>query len=322
MPVTNPGITSVANAQATALRKPAEQLIQAVARYIARVGGKEVAKEIAELGGEATMRRIAERALREGGEDALSTLARHVRAYGPDALRAVDNAVNMPRLLSCLDEIPKDMAPQAIRRLAAGTEGRALAKTVERFGSQVLRAEVRHPGLGGHLVGQLGEDGFTLALRASRDQAIMIARHADDIAKLPKSQRQGILRLLRDDLGRMIAFIGRFMEKNPGKVLFTASATTVILAHPDKVLGAHEDIIEGPEGTPVLVQKPGMIDRMLNPLIRQVMRIALPIFAVAVAFWLAIKLRFYYRLTKLKHNLESQQLQQKVAKRAETNHSS
>lgn len=296
---------ATAYGQGSVIRKPAQEVIEALGRYISRTGGRELTRELAEFGGEAAVRRVTERAFREGGDDALSALVRTARSHGPDALRAADNAVNIPRLLRAVDDLPEEMASQAIRRLGAGAEGRLLAETVERFGAQALRAEVRHPGIGGNLVRHLGDDGAAFASQASRQQAITISRHADDIARLPDTQRAGVLRILREDFDRGVAFMARFIENNPGKVLFTAATTTVVLAHADKVLGGDGDIVIGPDGKPVYVPKPGLVDRTVGSAVQQILAIILPILALAGAFWLAVKLWFHYRLAKLKYQADA-----------------
>jgi hypothetical protein len=307
----------VALAQASLVRKPAQEVVEAIAKYLTKKGGRELTEELAEFGGEATVRRVAERAVREGGDDALDAFVRIAQAHGPDAVRAVDNAVNVPRLLRAVDDLPEDVAAQALRRLGAGADGRALAEVVETFGSRALHAEVRHPGIGGQLVAILGDDGATLATRVSRDQAITISRHADDIAKLPESQRAQLMKLLRENTDRMVIFMGRFIEKNPGKVLFTVAATPVVLANADKILGGEGQIVPGPDGEPVYVSKPGMVERIVSPAVRQTLAVLLPPIAVAVGIWLAIKLWFHYRLTKLKHEVAAIELSQAVTKRSD-----
>lgn len=299
---------STLHGQATVIRKPAQEVIEALGRYISRTGGRELTKELAEFGGEAAVRRIAERSVREGGDDALNALVRTARSHGPDALRAADNAVNIPRMLRAVDELPEEMAGQAIRRLSAGADGRVLAETVEKFGSQALRAEIRHPGIGGNLVFHFGEDGATLASRTSRDQAITISRHADDIAKLPDTPRTGVLRMLREDTDRATSFIGRFIENNPGKVLFTAAATPVILANADKLLGGDGDMVIGPDGEPIYVPRPGLVERTVMSVVRQVLAIILPLLAIALACWLGPKLWFHYRLKKVQHQAAATQV--------------
>ena len=51
------------------------------------------------------------------------------------------------------------------------------------------------------------------------------------------------------------------VEKNPGKVLFTAAGTTLVLAESERFLGGDE-IVFGKDGNPQVVSKPGLIGRM------------------------------------------------------------
>jgi hypothetical protein len=295
----------LASGQATVIRKPAQELMEAIGRHLSRTGGREIGQELAEFGGEAAVRQLAERALREGGDDALNALVRTARAHGTDALRAADNAVNIPRLLRAVDELPAEIAPQAIRRLSAGSEGRLLAETVEQFGAKALRAEVHHPGIGGGLVRNLGDNGADLASQASRQQAITLSRHAEDIGRLPEAQRNGVMRLLQTEFDRTVSFMGRFIENNPGKILFTAATTTVILIHADKVLSGEGEIVIGPDGKAVFVAKTGIIERVADDVIKQVLKVLLPLLAIAGAIWLGTKLWFHYRFAKLKHQMKS-----------------
>ena len=89
------------------------------------------------------------------------------------------------------------------------------------------------------------------------------AQHADDLAKLPASQRQSVLAILRSDTERMVGFMGRFAADNPGKVLFTAATTTVILAESDRILGGDEIVFEA-DGNPIVVTKAGLMGRTLD----------------------------------------------------------
>jgi hypothetical protein len=163
-------------------------------------------------------------------------------------------------IISALDEIPESQVKSALARLAAGSSGRELAELVSRYGGTALRSELAHPGVGMTLLRSLGDEGADLAGKLSSDQAIAIARHADDIAKLPGAQRRSVMSLLRSDTEKMVGFVGRFAENNPGKTLFTVATTTVILAEPDRILGGDEIVFDA-EGNPIVVTKTGFVDR-------------------------------------------------------------
>lgn len=288
-----------ASAQAGVLRKPVQEMVEALGRAALGDGGRRAAQELASMGGEATVRRIVERTLREGGEDAVHNLVRLTRAHGPDTLRAADNAVSIPRLAQALGSLPDSAVGPALRRLGAGAEGRALARLADQHGASVLRAEVAHPGIGGRMVGALGVDTAAMIGRLPSDQAMHLARHAEDIARLPASQKEGVLRILHQDAGNMIRFMGRFAEQNPGKVLFTGAATTIILANSERILGGEEIFIDS-DGLPIPVTRQGLPERIINPMLEQVLRTILPILALGLAIWLGIKLWFAWRLHRLR----------------------
>lgn len=280
-------------AQTTIVREGAEVLLKAVARYFGKASAKELGQELAQYGGKKAARKLASRLVREGGEAGLQRASAFAAKHGPDVLRALDHAPSTRTLLRALDDLPPQEVAPALRRLSAGSQGRMLATVVERHGAGALRAELAHPGLGGQLVRRLGDDGVKLAASLNRNQAITLTKHADDIGKLAAEQRTGLVRLFYDDAKGMIAFIGRFMEHHPGKVLFTVATTTVILSNADRILGG-ADIVLDADGNPTVASKPGLIDRLIERVVEGVLhpllRVLLPIIAIGAALWIAIKL--------------------------------
>ena len=117
-------------------------------------------------------------------------------------------------------------------------------------------------GIGGMLVRTLGDDGAELATSLSKEQAIVVARHADDLARLPASQRSGVLGMMRNDAERVVGFVGKFAADNPGKTLFTVATTTVLLAESERILGG-EEIVFDADGNPIVVSKAGLAGRTL-----------------------------------------------------------
>jgi hypothetical protein len=286
-------------AQGTLVRKPAQELLEALGKFVAGRGERELAKELAEVGGETAVREVAERALREGGEETVEALARLTRGYGADVLRAAENSVKIPSVLKAVDELPKDAVAPALRRLAAGAEGKSLAVLTSEYGSKALLAEVRHPGIGRQFLRHLGSDGAELAMKLDTKQAITLARHTEDIAKLAPAQRDGVLHLLHNDAERMVAFMGRWMEKNPGKTLFTAAATTVLLTHSDAILGGGTIMPDDP-ANPHFMPNPGLLERMFQFIFAPLLRVLLPLIAVGAALWIAIKLWVVWRIGRAK----------------------
>ncbi|MEO1524369.1 MAG: hypothetical protein AAFX06_02985 [Planctomycetota bacterium] len=236
---------------------------KAILKYFGKEGTEEATEYLAKQGGREVAERVAAGALREGGEEAAEQVSKLAANYGPEALRALDNAPSVAPVLAALKELPESQVKSALARMAAGTTGRELAETVSRYGAAALRSELKHPGVGGTLVRLLGDDGAELATKLTTDQAIAITRHADDLAKLPTPQRQGMLSLMRNDTVRVVAFMGKFAKDNPGKTLFTVAATSVILAEPERILGG-EEIVFDAEGNPVVVTKPGIVGRTME----------------------------------------------------------
>lgn len=230
-----------------------------------------------------------ERTGREGGDEAVERLIRLAKNLGPEAIRAAENAPNASIVIRAIDDLPANLAERAAKRLAAGSEGRALAKTVEEFGANALEAEVRHPGVGGRLVATLGGDGADLASRVKTDQAIEVARHAPDISLLPPSERNQVISLIRENPEGSVAFMKRFVERNPGKVLFTASGTTVILANREAIFGGGE-IRYNAKGEPVFVAKPGLAERFIEHAGNRILDIYLPIGAIGLTAFICIGL--------------------------------
>lgn len=297
-------------AQGALLREAAERLLRSLGRYFGKEAAEETVERLARYGGRELVERAAQRAVREGGEEMLERVSAAAARHGPELLRAIDNAPSCRAVLRLVDELPAEQVAPALRRLAAGPQGRELAELAGRYGTRAIQAELRHPGLGTQLVKHLGDDGLRLAERLDGPAAMTVAPHAADIAALPAAQREGILRLLYEDTRRMVAFVRRFMEQNPGKTLFTAAATTIILANSDRLLGGDELAFDA-QGNPIVVSKRGWIERIIGSTVgaiaRPILAVMLPIAALAASAWLAIKLWFTYRLHQLKlHQAETQ----------------
>lgn len=236
---------------------------RAVMKYFGKEGIEEGTEFMARQGGREMAERIAATALREGGEETAEKVAKFAADHGPEALRAFDNAPQLAPVLAALEELPESQVRGALSRLAAGASGRELAASVSRVGASALRTEMAHPGIGAALTRSLGDEGADLASKLSTDQAIAVTRHADDLAALPTSQRQGVMALLHSDAERMVQFMGRFAADNPGKTLFTAATTTVLLAESERILGGDEIVFDA-EGNPIVISKTGLAGRTLQ----------------------------------------------------------
>lgn len=283
--------------QGAAAREASEVILQSLTKYFGRSSAKEAAEELAEIGGETAVRQITQKAMREGGEETVEQIAKVTSKYGPNSLKALKQADKMGPVVRSLDELPEESVKVALQRLAS-TSGRELSENIATYGTKALQAELKHPGIGTTLVRTLGDDGIELTSKLTREEALQLAKHADDIAKLPAAEKSGVLKLLHDDAKSMVQFMGRFIEKNPGKTLFAAGTTTVILAQPERILGGDE-IVFDKDGVPHLMSKPGIAGRIgegaTNTIIKPLMTYVIPIAAAGFAIWIAMKLAFAYQ---------------------------
>ncbi len=281
----------------------ASSVTKALVKYFGREGAQEATEYLSKKGGQELVERVTSSAVKQGGDEAVEQVAAMASKYGPEALAALDNSPAILPIIRAVDELPEAQAKIALARLSAGAAGRELAEVTTRLGSVALRSELKHPGVGLILVRSLGDEGADLASRLNPDQAIAIGRHAEDLAKLTAAQRQGVLAMLRNDTEKMIGFVGRFVEANPGKTLFTAATTAVILAEPERILGGDEVVFDA-EGNPIVVRKGGLADRAIeaggNVAGHVSDRYLRPVFLTAAAFagafalaWSALKVWQY-----------------------------
>lgn len=230
-------------------------IIKAIGRYLSKETGQaateQAVKKMTKDVGEELIERTAQRVVREGGEKSLVEVSELVAKHGPDVVRALDNAPNALPVLKLLDDLPANEIGKAASRLAAGSTGKELATLGTKLGTSALRAEAKHPGVGIMFARSLGKDGAELSLKLTTDQAVQIGRHVDDIALLPASQQSQLLALISSNTDRFAAFVGRFVEKNPGKVLFTAASVPIVLANSEAIFGGG-CILFDDNGKPVL----------------------------------------------------------------------
>jgi hypothetical protein len=278
---------------ALAAREAAEVLAVTVGRFVGKASTSEAAEQMARIGGREGLEIIASRTLQEGGEQALRQLVTNAAQYGPDYLMVLKKARSPRFMAKVLDDLPPDAVEPAIRALGRKSGGEALELTVEKYGAKALRAEVKCEGVGARLVETLGDDGLEAVNTLSRSEAITLGQYADDIARLPEAQKAGVLQLLRDDGKQMVAFMGRFIEKNPQTVLFTSAATAVILANSERLLGGDEIALDA-DGNPFVVSKPGAVGRIGGALMPPIYWVMSAISAAAMA-WLGLRLFFLYK---------------------------
>lgn len=188
--------TNEALAQTALLRKAAQEIFEMVGKKL----GSEGAQELAEKIGREGVAEILERAAKEGGEVAIERVVRVGGSHGAKALRVLKRS---PAQLSrALDDLPANQVKQAL--IALEREPELLTSLASRYGGKALSLELRHPGVGGKLLAKIGDDAISVGQRLTTDQIGRVTHYADDIAKLPVTQRKAFFDAL---------------AKTPGKVL-------------------------------------------------------------------------------------------------------
>lgn len=251
-------LSVVVAAQQVAVASPASALLKALGRYVPgkalKEGGELLGREV----GEEVVDRVATRVVREGGEESLEQVTKLVAVHGPEVVRAIDNAPDAMPVLKALNGLPAEDVAAAATRLAAGKTGRELAEITVQRGTAALSAEVAHPGVGARIVRVWGDDGADLAGRLSRDEAITLGQHVDDLATVTPTQRKQLLAVIKEHHDRFFQWLGGFIADNPGSSIGSATFLAVFLPNAERILGGDEVVI-GPDGEPRVVRKSGLL---------------------------------------------------------------
>jgi len=298
------GISMVVASLLITLQTPTQSLaaggatiVRAVTNYFGKESASEASEWLTKMGGKEVAERLTTKATTEGGEATVEQIAGLAGKYGPDAVRGLDNVPALRPVLGAIDELPESQIGPALARLGAGQSGKELADTVTRYGAGAIRAELKHPGVGVRFASNFGDEGIAIAEKLTTAQAIAIGRHVDDIAKLPPTQRNGLLLMISEQSDRFATFVGDFIKQNPGKTLFTISGTTVVLANKDAILGGDE-IVFDKDGNPVVMSKQGLVERaasratteVSNRVVSPLVNVFVPLGAIVVAGFSGIKL--------------------------------
>jgi len=293
--------------QSALVRKAGKELIESLSEWSGKAGKHELAELIADEGGEAALKELAEKVVKEGGEESFEKMLRLTKRNGTDVLRAIRNASDPTTVIRVLDEIPEDILLPASRRLAAGNQGKALAKLIEAapiHGKNMLIAEVKHPGIGAMFVSKMGTPGFVMANRVSTSALATFSSHADDIAKLSKHQRDALLNLMGKKYEQMEAFIAQFVRDHPGKTLFTAASTTVILANSDQIFGKDIIVYDEDGNIKEIQHRPGLLERLFEKTLKKPIQAAVfavvSILLIASIIWTMWRFSLYRFLRKPK----------------------
>lgn len=272
---------------------------EALVKQMVKRGGTTAAREVAEMGGSAAVRQTLERAAREGGEQLATRMSRYGVVHGPVALRAVGRSP--AKMVAALDEMPGDLLRPALH--AAAREPDTLARLVASHGAGALETAARHPGVGSKLVTSLGDEGLTLGRNLTTDQAVVVARHADEIAKLPAAQRTGVMQALSKRPARVVAYL----ERHP-KILLTTAGVVMVVALKDEIIGTTQLALDA-AGNPIAVAKPGFIERLIGQPVRQATNLLGVVLASILAGWGVIQLWGVWRLRAMRLRVREAKLQ-------------
>lgn len=206
------------------------------------------------------------------------------KQYGMEAIRVIDRApVNY---VKALDNLPADRIQPSLWAVARNPV--AMDRLVKDYGSDALLIASRHRGIGPDLMMKLGRDGIRIGKKISGKQAIILARHADEIAAMAPTRRTEILKAIYEAPGKMI----RFLEKHP-KTLRTAAGIAAFITLKNEILGNQTTIIKNPDGTETVITK-GLIERLIG-MFAAPLNFILFIIGAIVSAWGCIRLWGTYR---------------------------
>ena len=205
-----------------------KRLIEDGVELIFKQATKESAKELSELGGEVVVRQVLKKAAEEGGEAAVKRVTAYGLEHGAIALRVISRSPL--KMVEALDGLAAEIRPVALR--AVERNPLLLTKLTEQFGKDALEAAIRHPGIGEIIAQALGHEGIAATKDLTTDQAIIIARHADEIAKLPDVQRAGVFKRIATGAAEAMDCL----EKHP-RVLYTTATVLLFIDAKDDLIG-------------------------------------------------------------------------------------
>lgn len=215
-------------------------------------GGKTAVVELAEIGGERGVQQVLDLAIAQGGQPLASAIARESLVYGPAVIRAARPAPL--QFMSAFERLPPALRSGALQEIDRNAD--LMKRLIGTYGTPALEAGARHPGVGPQVLSTIGKESEGFLARQPTDNVIRLGRIADDVVKHPAPQRAELLALIEKAPDKMF----KLLQNNP-KVLATGAALTAFLASKDQLLGTSEVVI-GPDGTPSVLRKPGLIENV------------------------------------------------------------
>lgn len=280
--------------------KGAREIVEAIVKK----GGAKAPKELIEFGGEKAVQEVLKKTAKEGGDELVEKAIKYGRKYGLAAVKTIDNA---PALyIKALDGIPEALVERAL--WAAQREPAIMTRLLSQYGSDALHIAARHRGVGTDIVAKLGDDGVRMARNLSEDQAVILARHADDIAGLPSSQKNQVVEAMLAAPKQVV----EYLEKHP-KAFLTAGGIIAVVKLKDDVLGDGKEVVIGPDGKPIIgldgkpiTRKRGFLERILDQFLDRFHKLVLAVLVIIAVFlgsWCAVKIWGCYRRERVKVTL-------------------
>ncbi len=234
------------------------------------------------MGGEAALPDAVVKCAAEGGESLLAKLVGLTKTFGPRVIKALGQSPKV--MVEAFEKLAPELKEPALR--AAYDDPALITKLVTQFGERGLEIAARHPGVAEQVATNLGADGLAVANGLTRDQAILLSRHSEEISRLSSGQKTQVLQKISRAPQAMLDFL----EAHP-KTLLTTAAVATFLASKDNILGAPG------------IDKPGLIERISFPLLDLVSPWIKALFAILLAgigTYVVIHIRGAWRMHRLR----------------------
>lgn len=226
--------------------------VKALVKQLGIRGGKSATEEIMKLGGERGVQEILDKAAKEGGEQLIDKLERYSLDYGTSILRGAKDSPL--KFASAFEKLPVPLRTGALQEIRREPE--VMRDLILKYGDTALEAGARHPSVGPTVLSKIGGEASEFLVHQPTDQVIRVARLADDIGKAPPAERKALLSMIQQAPEKTL----NILETHPN-ILRTGAYLTAFLLAKDQILGS-SDVIIGPDGKPVMVRKPGMIEKI------------------------------------------------------------
>lgn len=281
----------------------ASQAAEEVFEFFVKKGTREASEELAQAGGKAGIKALLESAEREGGEALIKRAAAMVREHGASAIKALQR--NPSLYLQALETLPKTTVKPAL--WAIEREPEVMGKLVTRFGSDALELSVKHPGVWTSIGTKLGDDAITLGRKLNPEELMILARHADDMAALPKDQCKKVLEAILNNTKAVLTYL----EKHP-RILYTAAGVATVIALREDLIGSAEEVSIDKNGNK-RIYKPGLVERGAKTFKEEIAYIFYVI-AGLLGLWGLVYVHNAYALKKVKRQVKRLELEKQIAK--------